>query len=188
MPDDPCQNQPSIEKSVELADDFPTVERRYYNRFYFKGPVSNPENETETLDQVVLVHSNRICLVSLSPNHPVITKKEKITKLDFESGSKRKKQTYVGKKAVGKGKKNCCVVDEKAILAFIETENGSKYPFRSCVRGKVIEINEQVVEKPQLLAEKPFGEGHLAIIQPHKLSEGIQELQNRLLSEEEYNR
>ena len=61
-----------------------------------------------------------------------------------------------------------------------------RFPFRSCVRGKLVELNEVVLANPQLLIEKPFGPGHLAVLHPHKQAEGIQELHGRLLSEDEY--
>ena len=53
---------PQIEKSIDLSETYKTVEDRYYTRFFYQ--------QEDGEDQVVLVHSNRICLVSIAPNHP----------------------------------------------------------------------------------------------------------------------
>ena len=170
---------PPIELSLSKPADkiFDTVERRYYKRYY-----KVQENKE---DQVVLLHSNRICLVSLAPNHPIITTRQKIVSLEFEVGNKRKPTDRLSNKVSGKGKKGGQSVDEKAILCLVHCENGSKYPLRSCVRGTLIEINPLIVENPSLLIEKPFAEGHLAVILP-KLPEGLERLKSDLLTEDQY--
>jgi hypothetical protein len=53
---------PQIEQSIDLSEPYKTVEKRYYSRFFYQ--------QEEGEDQVVLIHSNRICLVSIAPNHP----------------------------------------------------------------------------------------------------------------------
>ena len=53
---------PPIEQSIDLSETYKTVENRYYSRFFYQ--------QEDGEDQVVLVHSNRICLVSIAPNHP----------------------------------------------------------------------------------------------------------------------
>ena len=53
---------PPIEQSIDLSETYKTVEDRYYTRFFYK--------QEDGEDQVVLVHSNRICLVSIASNHP----------------------------------------------------------------------------------------------------------------------
>ena len=124
--EDPTPGQPQIEDSIDLnvEDSFATVERRYFKRLYFRGPSETEEGDNSngtTLDQLVLVHSNKICLVSLAPSHPIITKNLTIRKLDFEGKSK-----FLTSKAIGKSKKQCSVVDEKTVLAWIECEPDGK--------------------------------------------------------------
>ena len=170
---------PVIESSVSPLGSagLQSVERRYYKRYY------NLQENQE--DQVVLLHSNRICLVSLAPRHPIIRNNLQIAHLEFEVGNKRKPTDRLSNKVTGKGKKGGQSVDEKAILTSIECTNGEKYLIRSCLRGTLIEINPLVVENPSLLSEKPFAEGHLAVILP-KLPEGIDRLKSDLLTEEQY--
>ena len=106
-------------------------------------------------DQVVLVHSNRICLVSLSPNHTVIKDQKKIKSLNFDVS---KRLNRLDNKVKGKGKKGGQGVDERSILCHIECENGETYSVRSCVKGKLIGINQKIVQNPNLILDKTVGE------------------------------
>ena len=71
----PSNSQPPIETSIDLSTNkkYETVERRYYKRYY------KIQNDSE--DQVVLLHSNRICLVSIAHKHPIIQNNLKIVNL-----------------------------------------------------------------------------------------------------------
>ena len=93
---------PPIQSEIckyEPLTSFPSVERRYYTRYFtppYTGPPSrrqrntaNGEDDKEVADKernpgMVLLHSNRICLVSLSPHHPVARDKMEVKKLDFQ--------------------------------------------------------------------------------------------------------
>ena len=99
---EPEESVPPIEQSLNLLQPYQTVEERYYSKYYFVQ--SNGE------DHVVLVHTNRICLVSLAPNHPVIKEKKTIKKLDFDvsKNCNRLKNTVSGK-----GKKGGQGLDER---------------------------------------------------------------------------
>jgi len=165
---------PQIEKSIDLSETYKTVEDRYYTRFFYQ--------QEDGEDQVVLVHSNRICLVSIAPNHPVIKDKKVIKNLNFQVSQNCDR---LKNKVSGKGKKGGQGLDEKSILCFIECESGETYTIRSCVKGRLVTINQKVVENPQLILDKSPGEAHLAIILT-KIPDGIAELKSRLLSEEEY--
>jgi len=165
---------PPIEQSIDLSETYKTVEDRYYTRFFYQ--------QEDGEDQVVLVHSNRICLVSIAPNHPVIKDKKVIKNLNFQVSQNCDR---LKNKVSGKGKKGGQGLDEKAILCFIECESGETYTIRSCVKGRLVTINQKIVENPQLILDKSPGEAHLAIILT-KIPDGIAELKSRLLSEEEY--
>ena len=73
----------------------------------------------------------------------------------------------------------------QAIICFIECESGEKFSVRSCVKGKLISINQKVAKNPNLILEKSPGEVHLAIILT-KIPDGINDLKSRLITEEEY--
>lgn len=168
------EDLPLIHQSIDLSIPFKSVEDRYYSRYYHAD-----ENGQ---DQVVLVHSNRICLVSLAKSHPVIKEQKAIKKLDFHVSENCNR---LKNKVSGKGKKGGQGLDERSILCFIECETGEKYSIRSCVKGKLVGINQKVVENPKLILEKSPGEAHLAIILT-KIPDGITDLKERLMTEEAY--
>ena len=168
------RNVPEIEKSLDLTNSYQTVEERYYSKYFFAA--ENGE------DQLVLVHTNRICLVALAPNHPVIKQKKKILKLNFQVSENCNR---LNNKVVGKGKKGGQGVDERAILCFVECENDEKFTIRSCVKGKLIGINPKIVENPQWIVEKSAGVSHFGIVYT-KIPDGINDLKKRLLTEEDY--
>ena len=70
---------PPIEGSVPRSEDgeFPleAFEKRYFSRF---------DHVDDNDAQCVLIHSNRICLVCISPEHPVVKEKLKVTKVNFQ--------------------------------------------------------------------------------------------------------
>ena len=116
------------------------------------------------------------------PIFPVIKDKKVIKNLNFQVSQNCNR---LKNKVSGKGKKGGQGLDEKSILCFIECESGETYTIQSCVKGRLVTINQKVVENPQLILEKSPGQAHLAIILT-KIPDGIAELKSRLLSEEEY--
>ena len=159
---------PPIEESLDLTLPYQSLEDRYYTQYV---------HETEdNQDQIVLVHSNRICLVSLSPNHTIIKDQKKIKNLNFDVS---KNTNRLNNKVKGKGKKGGQGVDERAILCYIECENGENFSVRCLVKGKLIGINQKIVQNPNLILEKTVGEAHLAIILT-KIPDGINDLKSRL--------
>ena len=75
-------------------------------------------------------------------------------------------------------------VDEGAILCWVECTSGERYALRTNVRGKIIEINEHVIKEPGLIVSEPFSGGFIAVILA-KIPEGVEEMQSRLVTEEE---
>ena len=70
----------------------------------------------------------------------------------------------------------------------ITCEDGSVYMLRSCVRGRLLEVNARLLEDPGLLTRAPDTEGYVAILQPN-LSEGkhkAAQLLENLITKEAY--
>ncbi|XP_021345534.1 protein Simiate-like [Mizuhopecten yessoensis] len=85
--EEPVGNEEKINERLSVTD-------RYYTRKYKIG-------KTEDQDVCVLAHSNRICIVTLAPSHPVVAKKKKVTSVSFDvTGANR-----LDNKVSGKGKK-----------------------------------------------------------------------------------
>ncbi|XP_069111531.1 protein Abitram-like [Argopecten irradians] len=150
-----------------------SVTDRYYTRKYKIG-------KTEDQDVCVLAHSNRICIVTLAPSHPIVTQKKKVTSISFDvSGANR-----LDNKVSGKGKKGAQWLKTASELCKIECEDGENYTFPAGLPAQLIEINENLTHSPSLLSEKPYTEGYIAIVLP-KLKE-YEYVMGRLSTEEAY--
>lgn len=77
---------PPIEKSLLDQDsglEPLSVEQRYYTRFYTR-PEPKVDKDSSKEAGLILVHSNRICLVCLSPHHAIHQKGLKVERLNFQ--------------------------------------------------------------------------------------------------------
>lgn len=149
---------PAIEDSFEKLDEYPSVVERYYSQYHVV-PEKLPADEIHS----ILVHSNKICLVTLSESHPVVRNKKTITKIDFKVSEKWDRSQS---KVVGKSKKGAQFLLPHSQLCFIECSDESRYTVFSCMKGKLIEINQQLLNNPQLLVDKPLSHGFIAIVLP----------------------
>lgn len=160
---------------VPLMEVYPSFTERYFEPKYLIDPLGRIGE-----DHCVLVHSNRICILTLAPTHPILASKKGISNINFKIANKNRLENTVQ----GKRKRGAQGLDPMSVLCIIECEDGRSYSLRSCVYGKLIEINENLVANPQLLLEKPKSDGYVAIILPNiRVSE---KNKAELLSEEEY--
>lgn len=67
---------PPIEDGVNMVDVFESVTERYYTPMYL--PSTGDE------DHCVLFHSNRICIITLAPTHPICRHKKVIKCINFQ--------------------------------------------------------------------------------------------------------
>lgn len=160
------------------AEDAERLERksvvdRYFTRI-FKTDIMGKFCE----DQCVLQHSNKICVITVAPSHPLLQCKQ-IVKVNFQVSTKVNR---LDNKVSGKGKKGAQHLQPESLICEVTSSDGSKYSLYSCIRGKLVEVNEKLVTNPQLLLEKPQTEGYLAVVLP-KLTENIL---NGLLTKEHY--
>lgn len=49
-------------------------------------------------------------------------------------------------------------------------------PLRAPVSGPIVEINEEVLKKPSLINEDPYGRGWIAVLEPTNLEEELKDL------------
>lgn len=131
-------------------------------------------------DLLVLCHSNKICLITLAPSHPVI--KDRLTvnnvNLDVSKNIDRKSNN-----PKGKSKKGGQALQNDSILVILETDR-KKYKVQAVMPGKLICVNRVMSEDPGKLVSHPDSEGHVAIVLPSKGQyEGARA---RLLSKEQY--
>lgn len=144
---------------------------RYYTRFYFVR-----ENAPDE-DHLVLIHSNRICLVGLAPSHAALAKE--IMRVDFNIGNCDRSEN----KVKGKSKKGAMLLQPTSALAMVHCSDGSQYKVFSCLTGKLVEVNEALGQSPEICA-KGEGDGYIAIVLPK--IDMMEAIKGSLLSEEQY--
>ncbi|CAL1528188.1 unnamed protein product [Lymnaea stagnalis] len=153
----------------------PSVIDRYFKK-RFKTDVQNKTGE----DQLILTHSNRVCVVCIADSHPLIREGKIATKVSFED----KGWNRLDNKFSGKSKRGAQWLDSQAPLCQVTCSDGSLYTLVCCIKGQLIEVNERLLQKPHLITEKPCGEGYLGVLLPG-LKWYEREMQ-KLKSEEEY--
>lgn len=154
----------------------PSVIDRYYTRWY-KTDIKGKPCE----DQCVLQHSNRICVITLAETHPIIQYEKSIKEISYQisDGCSR-----LNNKVSGKSKRGGQFLTEFAPLCRITCTDGAEYTIYSCIRGRLLEVNECILEMPDILLKKPSTDGYIAVILP-KFEES-KTVTDGLLTREEY--
>lgn len=163
---------PKIEDSIELQNPFPNVTERYYTERYIVDDRGGKE------DHLLLFHTNRICIITLAPSHPVF--KRKILKIDYVIGNVDRTKNKIS----GKGKKGGQYLQENSIICKIICEDEYVYKVKSYIKGKLIEVNENILQDPSLFLRAPCAEGFLAITLPNITQ--IDMWKNKYLTKEQY--
>ena len=79
----------------------------------------------------------------------------------------------------GKGKKGAQVVEANSVLAIVECKDGTKFTVRSHVKGKLVEVNQRLVEEPGLVVSHPMTLGYVAVVLP-RIPDGVEDVKKRL--------
>ncbi|KAM4705843.1 protein Abitram [Rhinophrynus dorsalis] len=156
--------------------EFPSVVNRYFTRWY-KPDVKGKPCE----DHCILQHSNRICVVTLAECHPVLQNGKTIKHINYQISDNCSR---LQNKVSGKAKRGAQFLTDLAPLCRISTTDGEEYTVYSCIRGRLLEVNENILENPGLLKEKPSTEGYIAVVLP-KFEES-KTITEGLLSQKEY--
>ncbi|XP_043074074.1 protein Abitram [Puntigrus tetrazona] len=156
----------------------PSVIDRYFTRWY-KTDLKGKACE----DHCILQHSNRyvIFLIVLCKSHPILQNGRKIKNINYQisDGCSRLKN-----KVSGKSKRGGQFLTEFAPLCRITCTDEQEYTIFSCIRGRFLEVNEAILNKLDLLSEKPSTEGYIAVILP-KFEES-KSITEGLLTREQY--
>ncbi|XP_053671628.1 protein Abitram [Anopheles nili] len=161
-------------KVPSILEDFipnqPSIVDRFYTKLYYV-----PNNKPDEAQQV-LFHSNRICLVGLAKEHAAFQKG--IRSVSFEVGKFDRSDNKVS----GRKKSGGMILQYDSTLALVTCVDGTVCKVRSCVQGKLVEVNERVVNDPEIM--QLDGEGFVAIVMPK--IENCNALKEKLLSWESY--
>jgi glycine cleavage system H lipoate-binding protein len=113
-----------------------------------------------------MIHSNRICIISLSPEHPVLKDShdagKEITSIHFQDQEGHKSR--LDNKVSGRKKHGGQKLKERSVICRIECRDGTNWHILTGVKGKLVEINENLISKPDLLRTDPWASGYIAIV------------------------
>lgn len=167
-------NEPINNLSIihNFDENCPSVVDRFFTRYFKIFP-----NKTEDEDHLVLFHSNRICLVQLAPSH--VAFKKGIQSVRFDFGNIDRSLNFVK----GKGKKGGMQLQTNSTVAIIKCKDDTEYRIQSCILGKLIEVNNRLVEHPELLEIE--GTGFIATVLPKP--ENCDSIKESLFTEIQYN-
>lgn len=112
---------------------------------------------SESEDVCIARHHNGLCLVCLSPIHPIVASHKEIASVDYRVEMKQ---------VVGKRKKGGIAVEERTRLCTITCSSGEQYAVQCAVKGTLIEYNEALGINPSLISSKPLTAGYLAAVLP----------------------
>ncbi|CAK6949547.1 protein Abitram [Scomber scombrus] len=153
----------------------PSVIDRYYTRWYRADMKGKPCE-----DHCILQHSNRLCVITLAETHPVLQKGRTIKNINYQISNACSR---LNNKVSGKSKRGGQFLTDFAPLCRITCTDETEYTIYSCIRGRLLEVNESILERPALLLEKPSTEGYIAVILP-KFEESKSITENLLTREQ----
>lgn len=164
----------NILDSIPDINNFKSYTERYFSKRYILD-VDGVKNN----DMMIMFHSNRIALLSLAPSHYFFKNTEDYT-INFSIGNIDRLSNAVK----GKGKKGGQYLTPKSVICKINLSDGISFDVPSCMKGTLVEINEELVNTPNLLRKFPDSDGFIAIILASiAVSEATK---NELLTHEEY--
>jgi hypothetical protein len=91
-------------------------------------------------------------MISLAPHHPILSQKKVVKAIDFEG--EHVNANRLMNQVSGKRKRGGQRLKERSIICRIDCEDGSSHSVLSCVKGTLVEINNQLLETPQLLSQE----------------------------------
>lgn len=150
---------------------YPSVIERYYTKYYR----TNVHNELNN-DMLVLVHSNRVCVLMLSEKHPILEKSLVINSIESLAS--------INQSMSGKSKRGADYVQPNKLLYRIQCENDQNFTICASIKGRLVELNDTIIKTPSVLQQKPHGEGYLAVFIP-SLKDGENNLK-LLTTEQDY--
>lgn len=166
--------EPNILDSIPDLTNLKSFTDRYFSKRYVVD-VDGVQNN----DIMIMFHSNRIALLTLAPSHSFFKKNEEY-KINFSVG----KFNRLSNSVKGKSKKGGQMLTPKSAICKVEYADGSSFDVPCCMKGTLVEVNEELVKKPELLKNFPDAEGYIAVILSSiAISEATK---NEMLTPEEY--
>lgn len=148
-----------------IIDSFPSTSERYFDIRIFPG-----KNRTSYFGDVgdlcMMFHSNKVCVLCLSPTHPVISENKVINKINFQFDGYQ----YIDRlatKPIGKSKKESQRLNKNSPVCSISCTDSSYHVVTACLNSKLLEANSRLITNLSWIQNYPLSKGYIAIIQPN---------------------
>ncbi|XP_047034557.1 protein Abitram [Helicoverpa zea] len=144
----------------KILDSIPDLNnlKSFTDRYFSKRYITDIDG-IKNNDIMIMFHSNRIALLSLAPSHFFFSKDQEY-KLNFTVGKVDRLRNAVK----GKSKKGGQLLNPKSVVCKIEYKDGTSFDVPCGMKGTLIEVNEELVNQPELLKQYPDADGYIAII------------------------
>lgn len=131
-------------------------------RYYCGLEVKLPQQPDSAAPQLLLLNANGLGVVCLSPWHPLA-----------QPGAVKRVEWCIKQTAQlsGRKKSGAAQLTYDTPLCSFELADGSTSSAMACVHGDLIELNQRLVEEPELLSSEPTWSGFLAIVRPYSVNE-----------------
>ncbi|BET01555.1 family with sequence similarity 206, member A [Nesidiocoris tenuis] len=168
----------------DIASEYGNSQEPYSNfidRYFTARYAVDVRHPTD--DYRILVHSNRVCIVTLAPSHELLANETAVDSVSFQVSENR---NTLNTKISGKRKHNAQRVQPNTAIAIVSCsgEQSKSYKLVPGVHGKLLEMNKELLERPNLILEDPSEKGYLAIILPDPSQ--VEALKKNLLTPQDY--
>ncbi|KAM3961173.1 LOW QUALITY PROTEIN: protein Abitram [Aphomia sociella] len=164
----------------KILDSIPDLAsyKSFTDRYFSKRYILNVDG-IKNNDIMLMFHSNRITLLCLAPSHFFFKKNDSDYKINFLIGKiDRLSNSVKGRKKGGQ------LLVPNSVICKVDYNDGESFDVPCCMKGTLIEVNEELVKHPELLKEMPDSSGFIAIILSSiAVSEATK---SELLTHEEY--
>lgn len=143
-----------------VLDEIPNLQnfKTFTERYFCKRYVIDV-NGIKNNDIMIMFHSNRIALLCLAPSH-YFFKTLGGYKINFSVG----KINRLDNSVKGKGKKGGQLLIPNSVICKIEFNDGPSFDIPCCMKGTLVEVNEELIKQPTLLKDMPDSCGFIAIV------------------------
>lgn len=168
------------EEDYDILDSIPDLDKfQSFTERYFSKRYIIDFNQIKNNDIMIMFHSNRIALLCLAPSH-FFFKKDQEYKINFSAG----KVDRLNNSVKGKSKKGGQCLVPNSVICKVEYSDGTSFDIPCGMKGTLVEVNEELIEHPELLKEMPDADGFIAVILSSiAISEATK---NELLTHEQY--